>query len=153
MRIPTIPVTWVVVADCARARLFVHRGPGSGLAPLSDHDSIGLGRVHGRDIAGDRPGRTFDSAGAGRHALEPPTDPKTAEKRAFLHALAGEIDKGAACHAFDRLVLVAPPAALGGLRGALAKGSRRRVDTEIGKDFSRLKDRDLVSRLGAAFRA
>ena len=64
---PTI--TWIVVADGARARIFVNRGPGKGIE-LSERE---LTADHQRtsDMVRDSLPRTHDSVGPARHAIEP----------------------------------------------------------------------------------
>src|SRR5437870_3140521 len=66
-------ITWVVVADGGKLRIFENRGPGKGLIPVQ-----GLNRedVHLRDkdIEADRPGRSYSSLGRGRSSMEPQTD-------------------------------------------------------------------------------
>lgn len=65
-----VPVTWVVVADGARARILEHTRIGGGLVALAamDHDKA---HGHARDLGSDRPGLVFDSTGSGRHAVAP----------------------------------------------------------------------------------
>ncbi len=63
-------VTWILIADESRARLLANHGPRRGVEPVSE--DLLEGRIlPGREIMSDRPGRTFDSVGAGRHAKEP----------------------------------------------------------------------------------
>ena len=50
-------VTWVVVADGARARIFTNNGPGKGLTAIPKGD-FSVTHSPARDIAADRPGRT-----------------------------------------------------------------------------------------------
>ena len=141
-------VTWVVVADGARARLFTNDGPGKGLTPIPNGDIAG-DRTATRDINADRPGRTFDRSGESRHAKEPQSDPHRNVKRDFAHRVAARLDDGHKRHAFDRLVLVAPPQALGDLRACLDNGVRAKVSAELNKDLTHLKDHELPDPIGA----
>ncbi len=139
--------TWILVADAAQARLFCNDGPGRGIRAVSN--AVLRGRnLPGREIMSDRPGRTFDSVGQGRHAKEPRTDPREVEKHRFAHKLAvmleGELNQGK----FDRLVLVAPPKALGRLRVELSKSVRARVSAELAKDLTHLPTQELQEHLG-----
>ncbi len=59
-----------------------------------------------RDINADKPGRTFDSSGTGRHAKEPPSDPHRMEKRKFAGKITGILEARLQKKNFDRLVLV-----------------------------------------------
>ncbi len=84
-------VTWILIANGARARLFSNDGPGHGVRLVSDEVLVCV-NLPGREIMSDRPGRTFDSVGAGRHAKEPRTDAREIEKRSFAHELAAMLD-------------------------------------------------------------
>jgi protein required for attachment to host cells len=141
-------VTWVVVADGSRARLFFNQGPGKGLHPLPD-GNISVEHPPTREINADRAGRTFDSAGEGRHAKEPSTDPHRNSKRVFAQKVANRLEQGHRQNAFDRLVLVAPPQALGDLRASLDKGVRTKVSGELNKDLTHLKDHELLAPIGS----
>jgi hypothetical protein len=58
---------WVVVAESSRVLAFQQAG-------LAMEELEGLmhpaSRAHERDLISDRPGRSFDSFGSGRHAME-----------------------------------------------------------------------------------
>jgi len=127
----------VLVADGARARLFANEGGGKGLRPALDQEFIGT-RLPSRDIATDRPGRTFDSAGQGRHAMEPPTDPHRHEKQVFAREVATVLEDARKKNAFNRLVLVAPPEALGDLRSELSDELQRMVTGELNKNLTKV---------------
>ncbi|MGI9414753.1 MAG: host attachment protein [Hyphomicrobiales bacterium] len=134
--------TWILVADGARARVVLNAGPGKGVEEIegldfrSEHPQSG-------DIMADREGRAFDSQGSGRHAMERPSDPHRNAKKAFAERLAAMLDKHAARDRFNRLVIVAPPQALGDLRAALSRGVRDRVSAELAKDLTHLRNEDL----------
>jgi protein required for attachment to host cells len=96
----------------------------------------------------DRPGRTFDSAGHGRHAMEPPTDPKRVEQHAFFTEVAERLEAAARGGKFDRLVLVAEPRALGELRRLLAPAVAAKVSAELDKDLTHLPPAEIGERLG-----
>ncbi len=138
------PTTWILVCDGARGRVFAHRGPGTGLAAVAaaEHPET---HGHTRDLGTDRPGRSFDSAGSGRHAMEPPVDWHRFEKTKFAKEMATLVETAAAARRFDRLVVVAPPQVLGDLRKALGPHARKRLAGELDKDLTHLE--------GAALRA
>lgn len=126
--------TWILVADGARARLFETQGaPG---APVGDAIREWSGdRRRSGEIMADRPGRTFDSAGGGRHAKAPRTDARDVAEEAFLREVADYVSGNA--DAYDALILVAPAAAMGGLRKLLSKQAAARVADELVKDLTR----------------
>ncbi|MFN3077433.1 MAG: host attachment protein [Alphaproteobacteria bacterium] len=139
-------ITWVVLADGARARLLVNEGPGKGLT--HERDFAG-DRLKTRDIGSDKPGRAFDSVGESRHAKEPPSDPHRYNETDFARYLAGHLDDARKRGQYDRLVLVAPPRALGDLRSALVAEVRDRVIAELNKDLITEPLEDIARHLGA----
>lgn len=145
-----LKTTWVLVSDGARAQFYV--SDGHSLAPALDHTLAAPTRSHAREAESDRPGRSFDSAGQGRHAMEPPTDWKTHEKDALARAVAEELRHAANRRDFDRLVVVASPEMLGDLRDCFDKVVAQRVVAEIAKDLTHLDARELPSHLGDALR-
>ena len=140
-------VTWILIADAARARIIAHTGPGKGLQAVPnrtfDHDLQG-----NQDIMADREGRSFSSGSGGRRsAMERPSDPARRDKQAFAGELAGVLEKDLQKGAYDRLVMVAPPKMLGDLRAALASNVSDAVYGELDKDLTHVADRDLPPHL------
>lgn len=141
--------TWILVADGARARLLTRRERGGPLVPALDREFIGS-NIPSREIDSDRPGRTFDSAGEGRHAMEPPTDPRRKKKADFAKELAAMLDAEAKRGAFERLVVIAPPQALGDLRAEFSDAVQGRIVEEINKDLVDAPNEELAGRLSDA---
>lgn len=128
-------VTWIVDADSSYARILARRKAGSELEEVVDLNHPGA-RLKGKDLESDRPGRSYDSRGRGRHAMEPPHTRKDAGATRFaerINAYLVEHDSQ-----FDALVLVCPPKFLGELRKRLDGTVGRKVVREIGKDVVRL---------------
>lgn len=138
--------TWIVIADAGRARI-LERQKRNG--PLREVDGARL-EQHvplSHDIGDDRPGRTMVSGGAVRHAYSTPTDPHREAKRDFIKALAHRLDEDLATGAFDKLILIAPPQALGDLRAALSAPVARRVIGELHKDLTKTPDHEIAPHL------
>lgn len=142
--------TWFLVADGARARIYATEGRALDLKPVFDHEFAAPTRAPNRAADSDKPGRSFDSAGQGRHAMEREVDWQTHEKQMFSKALARELEQGANRNAYDRLVLVAAPEILGFLRDDLGKNAARLVVAEINKDLTHLDALRLSEHLGGA---
>ncbi len=141
---------WLLVADAARARLFeVDRRARRFVLRDSWADDAAAGK--GSDLVADRPGRTFDSAGQGRHAMEPPTAPKTVAKAQFLAMLAEHLVLEARRQSFDELHVVAAPRALGELREKFDGAVRDRLRGELAKDLMPSSEAELESALGGTF--
>ncbi len=139
----------LLVAESARARLYEMRG--DALRELADfvHPE---GRLHARDLVSDSPGRAFDSAGQGRHSMEPHTEPTHTEAAAFARELAGHLNAARAEGDVDSIGLVAPPRFLGLLRDSLDDGTRRLVDVEIDKNLLGAEPARLVEQIRRAAR-
>ncbi len=138
--------TWILIADGAHGRILYTEGWESGLTIVSAHDSDAATK-RTRELGTDRPGRVQDSAGPARHAMEPRVDWQRHEKHLFAKEMAKTLNKGAHNNAYDRLVLVAPPAILGELRAALDKTARELVSAELDKDLTQVPLHDLPKRL------
>ncbi|MCI0401497.1 MAG: host attachment protein [Gammaproteobacteria bacterium] len=128
--------TWVVVAESSRAKIYAMNSPRVPLVELEDlvHPE---GRLHGRNLTSSRPGRAFDSAGEGRHAMEANVDPKQQEAINFAKRIGERLEGARTQGDFERLILVAPPAFLGLLRKNLSGLTMRRVTKEIAKNLVR----------------
>ncbi len=127
--------TWIVVANGARARIARHDGPRTGLQPAMNFE-FAAPHAPTKDFVSDRPGNYPDRGALGTHRLAPKTDRRDYEKALFAGDLAKLIAKAADHREFDRLVLVAPPAALGRLRAALNRHARAMVTAEVSKDLT-----------------
>ena len=126
--------TLVILADGVQARGLAERrrhGPLAELASWSlkaDEADRHLARTHG--------GTVTDRVGYGRdNVLEAP--PAEAAEKRFLDGVAERINRSAAAGDFERLVLMAPPRALGVLRLALKPAVARRID--VTDDHERIK--------------
>jgi protein required for attachment to host cells len=138
-------ITWVVVADGARARILERKGRGKPLA-LVDEMSSPDSRRPTRDQGTGKPGRGFSPI-SGRHEFSDPVDWHEAAKSEFLRELAERILGLSRENAFDEIILVAPPKALGELRSRLGGQLGRRLKAEINKDLTQLSVHELPARL------
>jgi protein required for attachment to host cells len=139
-------VTWIVVADGARAHVLKNEGIGKGLEPVTDLVSATQHRP-ARELGTDKPGRTFESASAARHAMEPRVDWHRFEKHRFAGDMAAMLNQQARDKAFERLVLVAPPEILGVLRAELDDATRKLITGELAKDLTHEPIHGLPERL------
>ncbi len=141
--------TWILIADGARARIFANHGPGKGIYAV-DGAEVETELLPSRELRDDRPGRTFESANnTMRHAIAPRQDAHRELKRTFSEELAAILDEKLARKAYDRVVLVAPPATLGDLRSALSAQVREAVYAELDKDLTNTPAAELPQHLGA----
>lgn len=150
--------TWCLVCDASRAHLFRVGPPAGPFELLSSHDHPGS-RAKVGDLVSDAQGRKpvggsrGDGAGSrpggfhGRPGAEPDTDPKEVEAQHFARDLAALLDKGLADHAYEALVLVAPPHFLGLIKATLSDQVAKRVEATIDKDFAALAPREIERRV------
>jgi protein required for attachment to host cells len=138
--------TWIVIADGAHAKVLQFTAEKPRLETVKDIAfKIDLPRTH--DIVSDRPGRAFESRGHARHAKSGRSDPHRELKRDLAHKVAGALQMSLADKRFDKLVLVAPPATVGDLREALAKGVRACVTAEVAQDLVKIPASQLQDHL------
>jgi protein required for attachment to host cells len=122
---------WFLVADGRRARLYLEPRRG---AELRDLWSEEIGRADLYDPQ-DRPPRSFDRVGAGRHAMDKGRSLHEQEEANFLKRIAERIAQAEKQREFDHLVITAPPRALGILRDLLPDGVKARIRAEAAKDL------------------
>ncbi len=84
---------WLLVADAGRAAVYETDAPRGPLREVQDFIDPN-NRLPEQELARDRPGRTFDSSGAGRHAMEPHTPPAQVETERFAGVLADAVETG-----------------------------------------------------------
>ncbi|MDC0718131.1 host attachment protein [Nannocystis bainbridge] len=141
--------TWIVLMDGSRSRILVQEAPGAALTrPFGD--GFTSGRELNHEVGEDRPGRSRGSAGAARHTFEPRSNPHDKAEVEFSGQIAAFVDRGVGDRRVQRVILVAPPRALGDLRRALSPRAYARVHVEIGHDWLDLTDDEVVRRLGDA---
>lgn len=127
-------IVYVVVADQSRARLFIQEGAGKRLREL-DELTNPEGRMHEQELSSSRPGRSFDSKGPGRHAMEPKTNAKKHSAIRFAQEICTYLETNR--DEYDKLILIAPPEFLGLLRENLPDALVQLVSQEIDKDVVR----------------
>jgi protein required for attachment to host cells len=135
--------TWFLVADGRRARVLVEARRG---ANLQEDWSMEIGPDELYDTQ-DRPPRTHDSVGAGRHAMDKGRNLHEAEEEKFLKRVAERLTDAYKKRQFHHLAIAAPPRALGVLRGALPESVQARVRAEASKDLLDEDESTLRARL------
>lgn len=134
--------TWILIADASRAKVLATHGLGNGLAAVPDM-TLETDHKLAREIGSDRPGRSYESAGTTRHAIEPRSDPERIEEKRFAAHLVDRLNKASAENAFDRLVIVAPPVMLGDLRAALTPHLEKKLAATLDKDLTKTPEAKL----------
>jgi protein required for attachment to host cells len=127
-------VTWVAVLDGAKSLLFEDKGftdaPDLHLLDKEQYDP-----VPDREIKTDAPGRQPDTGTNHRSAMEETDFHDQAEQR-FVCNFAETLNHAALKRRFDRLIVMAPPRAIGWLRGCLHEETARRIVKELTGDYT-----------------
>lgn len=136
--------TWILVANAARARLF--QSSGRDLREISDAIHV-ESAAHGHDLLADAAGRRGQGpAGRGdRPGLGSDEPRQREEEERFARQLAALLKTGLDEHAYDGLVLVAPPRFLGLLKKHVGHTVARKVDATLDRDLVHLEPADLES--------
>lgn len=92
-------------------------------------------RTPARELAQDRPGRSYESVGGQRHAVGDEPDPRRAQASRFAHVIAERLDADRRDRAFQQLILVAGAPFRGILRSELSEASKACVVYEVPKDL------------------
>ncbi|MGD2111970.1 MAG: host attachment protein [Gammaproteobacteria bacterium] len=136
---------WIVVADQGRARFFTTASPRGALMEVATLDHAEA-RERTQELRSDRPGRSFDSAGDGRHAMSSPVDPKKQEAIRFAKQIAEYLQQAYNDGRCDELLLVAGPEFLGLLREQLNSAPEFRI-SEIEKNLGQYDPQEIRAHL------
>lgn len=136
---------WIVVADNSTARIFTVDDPQGDLLAV---DTLEHPAAHERaqDINADRPGRSFDSKGGGRHAMGVSIDPVEQEVIRFAKEVGGYLKAACLDGRCARLLLVAGPRLIGELRQHLDLPPGVQV-TELEKNLGQYDAREIRKHL------
>jgi len=143
-----MPVTWVLVADKSRARIFSKNGR----SPFREEESFihPESRMHEQDLTTDLPGREggrANSTSSQRHTVQRRFSPKQHEAVVFCKQVADHLESARAEQRFQRLLVVAPPAFLGMLRDQFSPSLGALVTGEVNKNLVHLKADELREQL------
>ena len=136
---------WILVANASRARLFSADATGDDWNLIDEffHEES---RAHAGDLTEQR-----DNPNAGSlHKPQPEYEPqarKQIEFARFARELCHRLDRGVDNHAFEQLVIAAPPNFLGTLRNGLSTRVQSRVVLDLNSDFTNLPERELHGRI------
>ena len=133
----------VLVVDGSRMQILRNRGQKAAIElEIVSEDKLKNPASHVMEA--DSPGRSHDSKGQGSHAYEADDLHQRREDEFVADALT---QLRAAVGNDDKIVLIAPPKALGHLRKLLNKDMEARVVAEINKDLGHLKPAEIAAAL------
>ena len=93
-----------------------------------------------RELTSDRPGRSFDSFGSGRHAMSRPSSAHDQELLRFAEQVADYLNSGVADGSFKNLVLLVEPRFLGHLRSKLSPAANAATILTAPKNMANLDE-------------
>lgn len=125
-------VECVVVAEQSRARLFIRDRAKKIFRELEDMTNP-EGRLHEQEFMSDKQGRSYDSMGNNRHAMEQKTGPARQAAIRFAKDICRQLES--LRNDYEKLILVAPPMFLGLLRDNLPDPLAKQVVREISKEL------------------
>ena len=118
--------TYVVACSSAEARVWLSESRFGDWQPLTKlHNERAT--QHESDFVSDRPGRSFDIVGGGRHAMSPEVSAQDQQTRGFAREVAHYLNDAIANNKASHLVLLAAPGFLGFLRTGLSDAAIRAV--------------------------
>ena len=128
--------SWVVVCDGAKALIMQNAGDNQ-LMNLQVHETLTQPNEADRDIGAGKPGRSHQANGQSGSAVEETSWHDQAEA-AFLKQVAARLDDLVHEKDAKRIVLVAPPKALGQIRPSLSADTQAAITAELAKDLTNL---------------
>ncbi len=144
-------ITWLLIADSSRARLFTLHKPKFFQHP--SHDNLSLLHTFNHEDSRKRAGELVVGKPGkfGKGTFDGNNTPHEHEAARFAHELATALHTGFDKHDFRDVILVAPPYFMGVLKETLPEQVRRHVSQTIEKDYTQLSTQELAARLSEHF--
>ncbi len=133
---------WIAVLDGAKAIVMVNEG--TAFEPrLKVLRTLAQENPPTHELGRDRPGRVNDGSGQHKSAVEAPDLHKRAEN-AFIAEVMDALERHAEKGAFEKIVLAAPPVALGTARQQIGQALKQRIVLEIAADYVKMPTQDIA---------
>jgi protein required for attachment to host cells len=140
----TPPKVWILVCDGGRSQVLAGEGRVSALAPVPGSLRTNDAPDPGADRHGER-ATGHASTGQGRYSVDEHGDPRRAIEARFLQQQLAWLEERTA--EFDRLVIVAPPRALGEIRDRITPALKAKLAAEIAADLTKALIGDIARRV------
>lgn len=129
-----MPEIYIIIADSTQARILHASGK---TEPLCEHELLTHpeGRAHTRDLTSDLPGHGSNHVGAGKHKMDPSSDPKHNEQSTFARKISAYLDELNKNKSIDKIMLSAPPGFLGILREHMSDSISNLIELELDKNL------------------
>ncbi len=133
---------WVAVLDGSKAIVMVNEG--TALEPrLKVLHTLAQENPPTHEQGRDRPGRLNDMSGQHRSSVEAPDLHQRAEN-AFIAEVMKALERDANKGAFEKIVVAAPPVALGTLRREVGLALKPLIVKEIAADYVKMPTQDIA---------
>jgi protein required for attachment to host cells len=126
--------SWVVVCDGAKALIMQNAGDNQNMN-LQVQETLTQPNIADRDLGAGKPGRSHQANGTSGSAVEETSWHDQAEED-FLKRVAVKLDELVRDKDARRIVLVAPPRALGQIRPNLRTDTQAAITAEVAKDLT-----------------
>lgn len=140
--------TWVLLANGSYAKIIQIDKKDNKIIVFKefDHPKTAL---KGHEINTDKQGRSFQSFGSARSAMDPNEQQTDHERRVFAKEIADYLGLAHINHNFKNLILVVSPNLLGHLRSALPSTVLKAVPHQLDKDLlsQNLSDTELIEKI------
>src|SRR5258708_36562020 len=127
--------TLVLVADGRKALFLRNKGDGRHV-DFAVEQIVEQSNPATRDQGTDKPGRSFPQANATQRSAMEETDWHELAEARFAGEIAETLYEQAHSNRFEKLIVVAPPKVLGGLRKAFHKEVLDRITAEVAKELT-----------------
>ncbi len=138
---------WVVVCDGRKAVILENKGDAK-FPNLRSKETHEHKEARTSEMGTDRPGRVQQSVGTAHAAIEQ-TDFHDLSERAFLETVARRLNEAVTRSETNGFVIIAPPRALGVLRGMYSPAVARAVRHELHKDLVHAPIHEIERQLGS----
>ena len=139
------PGEWVIICDGAKALVLENAGDEK-FPNLKTREVYEQEDPKTHEQGTDAPGRAVNSIDARRSAMEQ-TDWQEQAEKAFLEKLTDRLNAAVEAGETKKLIVVAPPRALGILRQSYSLGVRNAVQAEVDKDYVKLPVHEIEKHL------
>ncbi len=136
---------WVVVCDGRKALILENIGDAV-FPNLQTKEVHSQKNPSTHEQGADAPGRSFNSVGQTRSAVEQ-TDWHDQAERQFLQDLSGRLDAAIGAGETNSIILVAPPRALGMIRPSYSPALRGAIHKEVDKDLVKMPVHEIEKHL------
>lgn len=147
--------TWVVVADRSQGKVFEWNPKKLSLIQIKSWD-FPKGKMKGREIVSDRPGRVFNSStfargghqtATPRHSYSSENDPAHQEALVFAKKIADWLEKGRERKKDIEFIMVTEPQFMGYITQKLSQTSQRKIKKKWRRDFHWVDETDIKDRI------